>query len=235
MSAIFGLSIFDMKTHNRKVLFYVLLFLLLQGCSAFEPIGRLRTSSDPYHGGSYKEAVDAWTREARIYSGLDLQLIAVATYKSPSFRKAYTGELARFYRYHTEGEVNLNAEAAESTSMSRDFVFAAYVPNNSWNDFSEKDSIWKVQLTMGEEDRALRMAPTEIKKLKIIDAKTRHLFPYITPWKSVYIVRFPAASFETDQGITGDDDTSVKLEISSVLGSAIMEWPVPGQEMSAGK
>ena len=199
-----------------KILLLVVAILCL-GCQAFEPIKRLQESSDPYHGGSYKSEFDKWTREARIYMGLDVKLIASATFKSSQFRDAYSTEYVRIHRLIGAEKEKFVKDQREAAAAYNDFVLAAYVPDKKWNDFSKKDSIWKIYLTVGE---SKRLKPVEIRKIKKVNAVTGHFFPFISPWKSVYLVRFSA----DDKTITDGSALDIKLIITSVFGSAEMVW-----------
>ena len=70
----------------------------------------------------------------------------------------------------------------------------------------------------------MRVAPVEIRKLKRNNVVLKHFFPYVTPWKSVYLLRFPAKQHDTGDALVGDRSHKVMLSVSSVLGSAEMEW-----------
>jgi len=187
------------------------------GCQAFEPIKQLQESSDPYHGGSYRSEFDKWTREARIYMGLDVKLIASATFKSSQFRNAYSTEYARIHRLTSAEKEKFIKDQREAAAAYNDFVLASYVPDKKWNDFSKKDSIWKIYLTAG---KSKLLKPVEIRKIKKINAVTGHFFPFISPWKSVYLVRFPA----DDKTIVDGEALDIKLIVTGVFGSAEMVW-----------
>lgn len=205
-----------MNKYFVKILL-IIVVILCHGCQVVDPIKRLAESSDPYHGSSYKSEFDKWTREARIYVGLDVKLIASATFKSSQFRDAYSTEYARIHRLtHAEKEKFVK-DQREAAAAYNDFVLAAYVPDKKWNDFSKKDSIWKIYLTVGK-NKLLK--PVEIRKIKKINAVTGHFFPFISLWKSVYLVRFPA----DDKTIVDGKALNIKLIITGVFGSAEMVW-----------
>ena len=214
-----------MTTNRKKCILNGFLFLIIlvlcQGCRAFEPIERFKASTDPYRGSSYKAVLMDWTREARIYKGFDVELIAAATYKSSLFRNAYSNEYARAYKLTEAEKKKLIKDQEDAFAIYNDFVVTAYVPDKKHNDFGKKDSVWKIYLTIGEKDR---IKPVEIRKIKKIDARISHFFPYINIWKSVYLVRFPVKFPGTEKIILNDSISSIKLVITSVTGSAEMEW-----------
>lgn len=198
----------------------MVIFLCL-GCRVFEPIERIKVSHDPYNGGQYKAALKDWSREARIYRGLDVELIAAATFKSSKFRDAYSNEYARAYKLTDSEKIKLLKDQKNAALAYNDFLLVAYVPDKKLNDFNKKDSIWKIYLTAGKSGL---LNPLEIRKIKKVDAVTTHFFPYITPWKSVYMVRFPATSPAAGKSIVDSGAENIKLVITSVLGSAEMVW-----------
>ncbi|MBU1163247.1 MAG: hypothetical protein KKA75_03755 [Proteobacteria bacterium] len=119
-----------------------------------------------------------WTSESRIYRGLDLELTTAATFKSPEFREAYANEYARTYKLTREEKEKLIKDQKEASLIYNDFIMAAYVPDEKWNNFNKKDSIWKIHLNAGN---GKKIKPLEIRKIKKIDAVISHFFPYITP------------------------------------------------------
>jgi hypothetical protein len=64
----------------------------------------------------------------------------------------------------------------------------------------------------------------EVRRVRREDAVTPHFFPYVTPWKSVYTVKFPYNILITDERIIEEDTQEIKLVITSVLGTAEMDW-----------
>ncbi|HUV49732.1 MAG TPA: hypothetical protein VMW78_01755 [Anaerolineae bacterium] len=204
-----------------KIFPAIIVIFLCLGCRAFEPVERLKDSYDPYRGGQYKAALTDWSREARIYRGLDVKLIADATFKSSKFIDAYSNEYARAYKLTGSEKTKLLKDQKNAALVYNDFLLAAYVPDKKLNDFNKKDSIWKIYLTAGTGGL---IAPLEIRKIKQVDAVTTHFFPYITPWKSVYMVRFSATSPAARKSMIDGGAENIKLIITSVLGSAEMVW-----------
>ncbi len=209
------------KIFSVKILLAIIVITFCLGCRVFEPVERLKESYDPYHGGEYKAALTDWSREARIYRGLGVELIATATFKSSEFRDAYSNEYARTYKLTGSEKTKLIEDQKNAALAYNDFLFAAYVPDKKLNDFHKKDSIWKIYLTVG---KGGLITPLEIRKIKKVDAVTTHFFPYITPWKSVYLVRFPAISPQAGKAVVDGGAANIKLIITSVLGSAEMVW-----------
>lgn len=209
------------KIFSIKIFLAIIVITLCLGCRVFEPVERLKESYDPYYGGQYKEALMDWSREARIYRGLGVELIANATFKSSKFRDAYSNEYARAYKLTGSEKTKLLEDQKNAALAYNDFLLATYVPDKKLDDFHKKDSIWKIYLTVG---KGGLLKPLEIRKIKKVDAVTTHFFPYITPWKSVYLVRFPATSPAAGKAVVDSGAENIKLIITSVLGSAEMVW-----------
>jgi hypothetical protein len=112
-------------------------------------------------------------------------------------------------------------DQAEAAEMYNDFVVSAFTPEKRWNDFSDKNPIWKVYLRRGD---GLHLDPVEVRRLKNVDAVLTHFFPYITPWDRVYLFRFPVLKSDSNIPFLSAETGPLKLVITSVLGSAELAW-----------
>ncbi len=195
--------------------------VMVHGCNVFKPSANVRQSGVSEPESTYQAAFRSWTREGRIYDGLDVKLISAATYLSPKFRKAFAVEYAKIYKL-TELEKNKFITDQENAGSGyEDFIFAAYVPEKEWDDFYKKNSIWKIFITR---DNIKQIKPIEIRKLDKRDAKTGYFYPYVTPWKSIYRLRFPKLLAEDEKKTPRDETDSLKLVLTSVLGSTEIIW-----------
>ena len=205
----------------KKVLVFLVavLPLALANCSS---IGRfVESSKNPYRTKSYKEICDQWTREARIHQGLEVELIVSATFKSETFRRAYAQEYGKVFRLTSEETEQFIEDQLQLARQSHEFVVASFVPEKKWDEFDKPQSMWKLYLV---NDRNERVEPLTVEKCKAQDATVSYFFPDVTPWKSVYIVRFPCKVPETDQPLVGENTKSITLVITSVLGTAETHW-----------
>jgi len=194
---------------------------MLCGCSLITPTEPLRQPQESAMEADYRTAADAWTREGRIYEGLDVRLIAAATYMSSQFRNAFAAEYARRYQLTELERVNFAKDQENAAALYDDFIFAAYVPEKEWDDFYKKNSIWKIYITR---DNIEQIKPIEIRKLDKRDAKTGYFYSFVTPWRSIYRLRFPKQPAGEGNKTPQDSPDSLKLVITSVLGSAEMVW-----------
>lgn len=211
----------------RHLIYCALLSLIIavQGCQVMKS-AETETDQPPIIAESeieYRTAFKAWTREGRIYDGLDVKLISSLTFKSSQFRRAYTYEYARLYRLNDSEKNDLMRDQRKAADAYHDFMFAVYVPEVEWNDFSKKKSMWKIYITR---DGVEQIKPLEIRKIKQKDGVLAYFYPYITVWKSIYRIRFPIINLDTDEKTINPNTDSITLVITSVLGSAEVEWKI---------
>ena len=219
----------SMKLHFKICLFFVVVTLtvFVSGCKSGKENQPIQYTPDSQFNPEYKSVFENWTKEDRIYKGFDCKLIAAATYKSMTYRKAYTQEYAKLYRLNAVEQDKFLKDQADAADTYNEFIFAAYVPENKWDDFPDEKSTWKIDLRVDDGERT---APVEIRKLERNNVVLKHFFPYITPWKSVYLLRFPASRRDTDEALVENASRTVTLSINSVLGSAEMTWTLDSEK-----
>jgi hypothetical protein len=159
--------------------------------------------------------------EGRIYDGVVTRLISNITFKSDVFRQAYTDEYSRLYNLEGAEYDSLVMKEQKDAVDYHDFVMAVYVPEKKWDDFSKKTSMWKIYITR---DHVEQIRPLEIRKLNKKDPKINYFYPYITTWKSIYHIRFPAIDLKTDNQLMGDPHEVLTLVMKSVIGSVEFKW-----------
>ncbi len=219
-----------MKHQPKKCLFFVIIALILLtiGCQGAKKKDQpIHYTPDSQFNPEYKTVFKLWTREDRIYKGFDCKLIATATYKSIQFRKAYTREYSQLYRLNAADEEKFYKDQENAADTYNEFIFAAYVPEKKWDDFQKEKSTWKIYLRV---DDGAWITPVEIRKLERNNVVLKHFFPYVTPWKSVYLVRFPSRHRETGETLVGDMAGTLTFSVSSVLGSAEMAWDLSSEK-----
>jgi hypothetical protein len=184
-------------------------------------VTRFVGSAGPYHTESYKRVWEQWSQEARIHHGFEVRLIASATFKSADFRRAYADEYAAAYQLIAEEKERFVEDQMKAGHLGHEFLLATFVPEKRWDDFDKADSMWKLLLV---NDEGQRVAPVEVRDVERQKAIMSHFFPYVTPWKSVYMVRFPCNISGSNSPIIGDNTKKMRLIITSVLGTAEMHW-----------
>ena len=214
-----------MDTFSKRIglsgVIWLFIAIILLGCQGMAQIDSATQSADPYKGSDFLAASERWSREARIYTGFDAQLIATATFKSADFREAYSNEYKRVFLLTEPEKDKLVQDQEAASQMYHDFLLAAFVPNKKWNDFDKKDSVWKVYLTA---DDQRRLEALEIRRVRRVNAEIIHFYPFITPWKYVYRLRFPHNYPGTGEPIINTDTEKVSLVITGVQGTTAMQW-----------
>lgn len=206
-----------------SVLTYLVMvgILMISGCSGV--INQETAGQAPVSGTemNYRDVMEAWTQEGRIYDGLLTKLLSKVTFKSDVFREAYVEEYARIYSVAGAEHDKLLLDERKEAAAYHDFVIAAYVPEKKWDDFSKETSMWKIYLTR---DNVEQIRPLKISKLKRNDPIIDHFYPYMTVWKSIYQVRFPAFDPKADSQLMGDPTDALTLIMTSVIGSVEFKW-----------
>jgi hypothetical protein len=195
--------------------------LIVSGCTGMKSQGTTGQPPVSEKKVVYRDVLEAWTQEDRIYDGLSTKLISKVTFKSAAFRQAYATEYARLYKLEGPEYDKLVVDQQKEAADYLDFVIAAYVPEKHWDDFSKETSMWKIYITRdnGEQIRHL-----EIRKLKKKDPVRDYFYPYMTTWKSIYLVRFPTLDPKTGNQLMDDPYDAVTLVMTSVLGSVEFKW-----------
>ena len=198
--------------------FCTAVLLFLGNCTR---VTRFVETAGPYHTESYKRVCDQWSQESRIHHGFEVRLIVSATFKSADFRRAYADEYAAAYQLTAEEKGRFVEDQMKASHLGHEFLLATFVPEKRWDDFDKADSMWKLFLV---NDEGQRVVPVEVRDVKGQKAVMSHFFPYITPWKSVYRVRFPSNISGSNNPIIGDNTKKMRLIVTSVLGTAEMHW-----------
>lgn len=167
----------------------VLLSLLgAVGCT--EPTVRLAEGPREYAPTDYEIVLERWTREGKLIvaSHLDNVLGVTATYESWDFRWAYVVRYADDYRLTVDQRTRLLERSLAETRSHHQFYVALFTQRHKWNDLTADNPAWIVRLI---DDQGSETAPSEIEPIKRPGAIERTYFPYTSPWRSAYRVRFP--------------------------------------------
>jgi len=153
-------------------------------------------------------------RNGSIHKGLKTELLVTVTYKGEEFRRAYAKEYARVYMLKPHQKKIMMDDQIEAAKDYDDFLVSIYTPEKKWDDFSEKDSLWKVYLIR---DGRFRIEPYEIRKIKKNRTLSESFYPFISPWSSIYIFRFKKKD-------KPQPSKSVELVLTSSPGSTKLKW-----------
>ena len=162
---------------------------LVVGCTT--PRVQLDEGPREYVAADYERVLQKWTREMEFLNldELDNVLTVTATYESWDFRWAYVARYAEDYRLTVDQRRTLLERSLAETRENHQFYLALYAQRPKWSDLTEENAAWIVRLidNLGSET-----TPTEIEAIKRPGAIERTYFPYTSPWRKAYRIRFPA-------------------------------------------
>ncbi len=170
---------------------------------------------------SYNETLNRYTAGKKIFEGLDARLYITATYKAPRFRESYIERYVKSYQLDEGYSKALLDREMEQAESYNEFFFTAYTPEERWNDFNKKDSIWRLYL---EDDKGARLTPISIVKVDPADPLLREFFPYFDLWSYGYVVKFPKYTETGTEPVPGPDTRYIKLVVTGILGEGELEW-----------
>jgi hypothetical protein len=105
------------------------------------------------------------------------------------------------------------------TRAHRQFFIALYGSNRRWSDLTKPTSAWIVRLI---DDKGNETAPEEIVAIAKPGPIEHTYFPYTSPWRQVFRIKFPAT---TPHGPTiAPDAAFVGLRFAGALGSEELHW-----------
>ena len=165
---------------------------------------------------AYLQALQQWTRSQIVYSQFETKAHIEATLRSPEFNQAYLQEYSRIYQLSDDERKKREEMQAADASEFTEFIFYAYIPNRTENDFDRRGSIWSIFLINGKGER---IAPTEVRRIEPITRVVTEFFPYGNPYYGMfYWLRF------SQQEKTRLDGGPLRLVFASVIGKVELEF-----------
>ena len=129
---------------------------------------------------------------------------------------------ARFPDVYGKGSEITRKELVQGVEeeSTHNFFLSVYTPVKKWNDLDKDDSIWRLTLTDGERS----VEASEITKLRV-DANLTKIYPHISDYDFIYLVRFPRSD-ETNSALITPESDFFKVRIASSLGVAHLDWEI---------
>lgn len=204
---------------------------LLSCASCTPPTVRMGEGPREYAPTDYELVLERWTRQDDlvVMTDLDNVLGVTATYESWDFRWAYVVRYADDYRLTVDQRRALLERSLAETRDSHTFFVALYAQRHKWSDLKAENPAWIVRLI---DDRGSETAPTEIEQIKRPGAIERTYFPYTTPWRNAYRIRFPRSR--------GDGRSTISpnarwfgLRFAGAQGNQALVWEIAPEDGSA--
>lgn len=199
---------------------FVAAVLLLPGCGAKKEAVKAEAPAKPSKA-EYLGLLGKWTKSVKVYDGFDTRLYVSSTYKDRSVREAYIKYYAASYQADERYMKSLLEREIEQSEQYNEFFFSAYTPEERWNDFDMRDSLWKLFL---EDASGSRVVPVSVKKLDRSDPLLREMFPYFDLWSSAYIVKFPKYTEGGKEPIPNKDSKYLKMTVTGIIGKGELTW-----------
>jgi hypothetical protein len=160
----------------------------ISGCG--EPSVRMAEGPREYAPTDYELVLERWTREKDLIvtSQLDNVLTVTSTYESWDFRWAYTVRYAEDYRLTVDQRRALLERSLAESRKSHTFFVSLFAQKYKWSDLKLEEPAWIVRLI---DDKGSETAPTDIDPIKKPGAIEKTYFPYTSPWRMSYRIRFP--------------------------------------------
>lgn len=190
MASPFGtLSVVPSGTVARIEQTLAVLFAVASTACATQAVS-LREGPREYVATDYELVLKEWTREKGLISvqEFDNVLTATATFESWDFRWAYVARYAEDYRLTVDQRRQVLERSLAETRENHQFYLALYATNHRWADLAAENAAWIVRLI---DDTGSEAAPLEIEDIKRPGAIELTYFPYTTPWRRAFRVRFP--------------------------------------------
>ncbi len=184
-----------------------------------------------YVATDYDGVLDKWTRTERLFSLSELEtyLTATATYESWDFRWAYVVRYVQDYRLTIDQRKKLLEKALDETRVKHQFFVALYGGERKYNDLTKLDSAWIVRLI---DDTGNETAPAEIVNLRKPNALERSYFPYNSPFRQAFRIRFPRVAADGRPTISPDAKW-FGLRFAGAQGNSELVWQIEKGEKGA--
>ena len=195
---------------------------LLAACA--DPKVPLAEGPRAYAPPDYEIVLDRWTRSDNLVTATELDnvLSVTATYESWDFRWAYVVRYADDYRLTVDQRRSLLERSLAESRTAHTFYVALYAQRHKWGDLMADNPAWIVRLI---DDQGNETAPAEIEAIKKPGAIERTYFPYTTPWRSAYRIRFPQT--HSDGRPTLSKTASwIGLRFAGAQGNQALVWEV---------
>ena len=199
-----------------------LLALSATACTA--PAVSLQEGPREYVATDYDNVLKRWTREESLilFDELERALTVAATFETWDFRWAYVTRYAEDYRLTVDQRRALLERSLAETHDHHQFYVALYAQRSKWSDLTAENAAWIVRLI---DDRGNETAPAEIEAIKHPGAIERTYFPYTTPWRKAYRIRFPKTRADGQPTVSPQAE-SFGLRFAGAQGHDSLVWTI---------
>ncbi|MFO0666666.1 MAG: hypothetical protein U0174_22135 [Polyangiaceae bacterium] len=177
-----------------------------------------------YVASDYPEVLKKWTRERSLLTltEVDDLLTVTATYESWDFRWAYVVKYAQDYRLTIEQRKVLLDQALRESEENHLFYVALYAGGSTrWTDLTRPTSAWVVRLI---DELGNETAPASIEKVPRPGPLERRYFPYTTPFRQVFRIKFPRLASDGKSPTISPTANWLGLRFAGAEGNQELRW-----------
>ena len=173
----------------------------------------------------YSEVLKRWTRKTQTFSlqQTDELLTVESTYQSWDFRWAYAERYATDYQLGDAERETLRENLLRQSSSAHEFYVTVYGSSVRWVDLHKPTTAWIVRLV--DESGAIT-SPSDIEPVKKPGALEKRYFPYTTPFRNVFRIRFPRIANDGKRPSVAPDAHWMALRFSGPQGRGELRWDV---------
>lgn len=223
-------TILPMLEHGRRMLLWIAGVALMTSALAACASTSVRLDRGPreYVAADYLPVLKKWTRTGQLLtlSEFDDLLTVTATFESYDFRWAYVVRYAQDYRLTVDQRRRLLDSTLAEAEDHHQFYVALYGTNWRWTDLNKPESGWIVRLI---DDVGSETAPEEIVAIRKPGAIERTYFPYTSPWRRVFRIRFPVNTPEGQPTIS-KNARWFGLRFAGAQGNQELHWDLEKDE-----
>lgn len=197
---------------------------MLLGCGcAFTPpqVGESGPEvADPKTEEAYRAVLDRFSDHREVYSGLDTEIFAAATYQSLAFRDARVRRKGTFQVWPQDKVQNELAVERVDAAQAYEVIFGVSLADRRYDDFDSRTSIWRLTLVTEEGETT----PTSVRRVGRGDQNVRAYYPYMGDFWTVYSARFP--KMLGDRSLVGPATKQFTFRMASTIGRLEMKLPI---------
>jgi hypothetical protein len=171
----------------------------------------------------YKNTLDRWTGELRLYDKGTTQLLLHATYKHSQFREAWSHEYARRFILPRDDHALLVERELADASRFHEVFIAAWANDTRRGHFEGDEAPWALRL-IGTSGRSVD--PLVVTRIKRPTTELLTLFPFIEGHDRLFLVKFPVLGPD-GLPLVAPEDPQLLLQVAGVLNRGEIAWPLP--------
>ncbi len=173
-----------------KVILSLLLTFSFAACSSAQKPESLLSDFDE---ADYKSTIKQNSQVDERYSGLDVQLIAGATFLSAKVRNLVLKKSFTSMQFTPDEQQKEREKSIKEMATQSEFFLSFFVPNDRHDDLNLKKSVWRLLLTVDG-----KTYTGTARKLNQTYQELQQYYAFHNRWSSAYIVSFdvPTATIE---------------------------------------